>query len=490
MTTRSPWLVLAVVSTALFLIVVDMTILYTALPRLTHDLGATAVEKLWIVNAYSLTVAGLLPASGALGDRYGHRRMFMLGLVIFGVASLMAGLAPSAQVLIAARAVLAVGAAAMMPATLSIIRQTFDDPDQRSLAIGVWAAVASGGAALGPVLGGILLEHFHWGAVFLVNLPIVALSLPLAAIFVPRTQEDGGHPFDPIGSIQILVGLLGLTLAIKEVAKPEPTWQGFALPLLIGGAALTLFIRRQIHSRHPMIDLQLFRDRRFSAGVIGAVSAAAALMGMELVITQRLQLVAEMSPLQAGLFILPIPLASFVAGPLAGMALARIAAGRMLTVALAATGIGAGLYTANFAGPVLAQLLAFAIMGAGIGAAMTAASSAIMLNAPANRAGMAASVEEVSYELGGALGIALLGSLMSGVYTATYLAAGDAAPTLAADSLDQARLLAETLPVEEARRIISTGIAAFDRSMLVVMAATTAVLAVASIWIGRLSRHG
>ncbi|MBK4215742.1 MFS transporter [Paracoccus caeni] len=489
MTTRSPWLILAIVSTALFLIVVDMTVLYTALPTLTHDLDATAVEKLWIVNAYSLTVAGLLPASGALGDRYGHRRMFMIGLVIFGAASLMAGMASSAEMLIAARAVLAVGAAAMMPATLSIIRQSFDDPDQRSLAIGVWAAVASGGAALGPVLGGVILEHFHWGMVFLINLPVVLIALPLAMIYVPRARLDGGHPFDPLGSVQILVALLGLTLAIKEVAKPEPTWQGFVLPLLVGAAALTLFLRRQIRSAHPMIDLNLFRDRRFSAGVIGAISAAAALMGMELVITQRLQLVSELSPLQAGLFILPIPLASFIAGPVAGMALSRVDAGRLMTLALAATGLGAIIYTASFDGAVPLQLLAFAIMGAGIGATMTAASSAIMMNAPANRAGMAASVEEVSYELGGALGIALLGSLMSGVYTATYLAGGDAAPALAADSLDQARLVAESLPVAEARQVIGAGIAAFDRSVLVVMIASTTVLVAASLWIGRLSRR-
>lgn len=488
MQTRSPWLVLAIVSTALFLIVVDMTILYTALPRLTHDLRATAVEKLWIVNAYSLVVAGLLPGSGALGDRYGHRRMFLIGLVIFGAASLLAGLAPSSEILIGARALLAVGAAAMMPATLSIIRHSFDDPAQRSLAIGFWAAVASGGAAVGPLVGGALLEHFHWGSVFLVNLPVVLIAIPLTLVYVPRGKPEGGHPFDPVGSIMILIGLLTLTLAIKEVAKPQPGWMGFILPALIGIAAVYLFIRRQQRGPHPMIDLQLFRDTRFAAGVVAAVSSAAVLLGLELVISQRLQLVAQMTPLQAGLFILPIPLASFMAGPLTGLLLSKVETGQVLTYSFAVTAAGAAVYAFSFDGGAWAQLIAFALIGAGIGAAMTAASSAIMMNAPANRAGMAASIEEVSYELGGALGVALLGSLMSGVYTAAYLAGGDNGAAMAADSLDQAMLVVETAPAEQARQILSAGIAAFERSVSVVMIVSTAILAATTLWIARLSR--
>ena len=487
MTPRSPWLVLAIVSIALFLIVVDMTILYTALPRLAHDLQATALDKLWIVNAYSLTVAGLLPGSGALGDRYGHRRMFMLGLVIFGVASLVAGTAPSTQVLIVARVLLAVGAAAMMPATLSIIRQTFDDPQQRSFAIGVWAAVASGGAAIGPLVGGFMLEHFHWGSVFLVNLPIVIIALPLAALMVPLSRTESGHPFDPIGSIQILIGLVGVTLAIKEIAKPAPTLIEFVGPLLVGIVALTIFVRRQLRDKHPMIDLGLFRDRRFSAGVVTAVVSAAALLGIELVISQRLQLVDGMTPLQAGLFILPIPLASFVVGPLAGLALAQIPTGRMMTAALAVTAIGAAGYIVTYDIAGWQQLLAFAILGAGIGAAMTAASTAIMMNAPAHRAGMAASIEEVSYELGGALGIALLGSLMSGVYTAAYLASGGSG--IAADSLDQARIFAEALPASQAEGVLQLGVAAFDHAVFVVAIATTVLLLGATFWTARLSRR-
>ncbi|WP_207102432.1 MFS transporter [Paracoccus shandongensis] len=488
MPARSPWLVLAIVSSALFLIVIDMTVLYTALPTLTRDLGASATEKLWIVNAYSLVVAGLLPGAGALGDRYGHRRMFMIGLVIFGLASLAAGFAPSSATLIAARAGLAVGAAAMMPATLSIIRHTFEDPDQRALAIGIWAAVASGGAALGPVIGGALLEHFHWGAVFLVNLPVVLAALALTVAFVPRGQGHGHHPFDPVGSVQALVGLVGVTLAIKEIARPEPSVQVLTLAALVGLAALVLFFRRLRRSADPMIDLTLFRDPRFAGGVIGAVVSAAALLGVQLAITQRLQLVQGLSPLQAGLFVLPIPLASFVAGPVAGLMLGRVGAGRLLAATLAISGAGILVYWAGVGQPAV-ELASFAVMGAGIGAAMTAASSAIMLNAPADRAGMAASIEEVSYELGGALGIAMLGSLMAGIYSASFAAAGGWGPE-ATDSLDGALALAATLPAPQADRLLALADAAFDRATGAVALAAGLILLAAGFWVARIDRAG
>jgi DHA2 family multidrug resistance protein-like MFS transporter len=485
MPARSPWLVLAIVSSALFLIVIDMTVLYTALPTLTRDLDASATEKLWIVNAYSLVVAGLLPGAGALGDRYGHRRMFTIGLVIFGAASLAAGFAPTSATLIGARAGLAVGAAAMMPATLSIIRHTFEDPNDRALAIGIWAAVASGGAALGPVIGGALLEHFHWGAVFLINLPVVLAALALTAAFVPRGQGHGHHPFDPVGSLLVLVGLAGVTLAIKEIAKPGPSLTVLLLSALVGLAALALFFRRLRRSANPMIDLTLFRDPRFAGGVIGALVSAAALLGVQLAITQRLQLVQGLSPLQAGLFVLPIPLASFMAGPVAGMMLGRVGAGRLLAATLAVSGAGILVYWAGV-GHQGIELASFAIMGAGIGAAMTAASATIMLSAPADRAGMAASVEEVSYELGGALGIAILGSLMAGIYSASSVAGG--LGNEASDSLDGALALAATLPAPQADRLLSIANAAFDRATGAVALAAGLALLAAGAWVGRINR--
>lgn len=477
MAPRNRWLVLAIVSSALFLIVIDMTVLYTALPRLTYDLGATASEKLWIVNAYPLVVAGLLPGLGALGDRLGHKRLFMAGLLVFGAASLAAAYAPSPAMLVGARVLLAVGAAMMMPATLSIIRLTFTDENERGLAIGIWAAVASGGAALGPVIGGVLLEYFWWGSVFLINVPVVVAAFVLAAALLADRPGEAGRPWDLVGSVQIMVGLVGVAYAIKEISKRAPSWEAALVAGLTGAVAIALFVRRQRASSAPLIEFGLFRNRLFSSGVAAATVASAALIGVELVFSQRLQLVLGLSPLQAGLLILPIPLASFVAGPLAGLALPRLGGERAMWLSLALAGLGLAGFLLSFEAHAAIWLSALAMMGFGIGAAVTAASSAIMLSAPEDRAGMAASVEEVSYELGGALGIAVMGSLMSAIYTAALVLPGGLAvdPT-ARDSLDEALMAAESLDPAAAESLVGLARAAFDQAFVSVVALAAALL--------------
>ncbi|MCT7664975.1 MFS transporter [Shinella kummerowiae] len=471
------WLVLAVVSSALFLIVIDMTVLYTALPVLTQALSANASEKLWIVNAYPLVVAGLLPGLGTLGDRLGHKQMFMAGLVVFGAASIAAAFAPSPELLIAARAALAVGAAMMMPATLSLIRLTFTDERERALAIGIWAAVASGGAALGPVVGGLLLEYFWWGSVFLINVPVVLVALAASGVLLTRRAGDKSRPWDLVGSIQVMVGLVGMTYAIKEAGRRDPSWEMAGLALVIGLVAMALFIRRQRRSAAPLIDFSLFANPRFSAGVATALVASAALIGVELVFSQRLQLVLSYSPLEAGLLILPIPIASFFAGPLTGLALPRLGGERVLWGSLLLTGLALAVFLAIHDGPTVFWLSALAVMGFGVGASMTAASTVIMLSAPEERAGMAASVEEVSFELGGALGIALLGSLMSALYSrAMILPAGTEHATQARDSLDEALMLADRLAPAQADQVITLARGAFDYAFVGVIIAAALLL--------------
>lgn len=475
------WLVLAIVSVALLLIVIDMTVLYTALPRLTHDLGANASEKLWIVNAYPLVVAGLLPGAGTLGDRLGHKRLFLAGLVVFGVASACAAYSPAPALLIASRALLAVGAAMMMPATLSIIRHTFEDDDERAFAIGVWAAVASGGAALGPVVGGLLLEHFWWGSVFLINVPIVLLALPLAWRLIPARPGDAGRRWDLVGSLQIMVGLIALAYAIKALGHRAPALVEVVLAAALGGLFVALFVRRQRRSAQPLIDFALFRNRRFSSGVAAAVTASVALIGMELVFAQRLQLVAGLSPLQAAYLILPIPLGAFIAGPLAGLALKWLDAGRMMALALAVSALGTLGLMLTYDGATWPLIASLAVLGVGLGAAITGASSAIMLNAPAERAGMAASVEEVSYELGGAIGVALLGSVLSAVYSASLVVpAGMTVADTAHDSLDEALIAAEALAPDAAALLTTLARGAFDEAFTVVLVVVIALLLVAS----------
>ncbi|TAJ89845.1 MFS transporter [Reyranella sp.] len=492
MTIKNRWLVLTILSSALFLIVIDMTVLYTALPRLTHDLAATASEKLWIINAYPLVVAGLLPGLGTLGDRFGHKPLFIYGLGVFGAASLLAAYAPVPAVLVGARVLLAVGAAMMMPATLSIIRLTFEDERERSFAIGIWAAIASGGAAIGPVLGGFLLEYFWWGSVFLINVPVVLIALALAVRVIPDRPANTERPWDLIGSVQILVGLIGIAYAIKEASKRAPSWEAVALAAIIGIIALTLFVHRQNRLPHKLIDFSLFRDTRFSSGVATALIASLALIGLELAISQRLQLVLGLSPLEAGLFIIPIPLAAFLAGPLTGLLMPRIGGINILWSSMLVAGAGLAFYLTVHNASLGAQIAGFVILGFGIGAGMTAASSVIMLSAPADRAGMAASIEEVSYELGGAIGIAILGSIMSAVYSLSLvLPESMAVSEMAYDSLDEALIIAEKMTGEAAALLRHQTHQAFDRAFIVVSVIASALLLLTGIavWLGTRKRR-
>ncbi len=479
---QNRWLVLAIVSSALFLIVVDMTVLYTALPRLTHDLAASASEKLWIMNIYPLVVAGLLPGLGTLGDKLGHKRMFMNGLAVFGLASLCAAYSPNPEVLIAARAFLACGAAMMMPATLSIIRLTFTDEKERSLAIGIWAAIASGGAAIGPVAGGVLLEYFWWGSVFLINVPVVLVAFALSAFNLENRPLGSKRKWDLVGSIQIMIGLIALTYAVKELAKRDASMTIFAAALVIGLIATTVFVRRQLTSAEPLIDFSLFKTKLFSMGVFAALVASGSITGMELVFSQRMQLIEGMSPLQAGLVILPIPLAAFVAGPIAGMQLPRLGAGRVLWASLGITALGVVIYILTYKLSTPFYLAGLAVLGFGVGCAMTGASSSIMGNAPAEKAGMAASVEEVSFELGNALGVTIFGTILSAFYTASLvLPAGRNIPIIARDSLDEALLAAQSLPPEDASLLTKLAASSFENAYVAVILATALLLIFATI---------
>jgi len=479
MSFQQKWLALAIVSSAVFLIiVVDMTVLYTALPTLTHDLHASASEKLWIINAYALVVSGLLLGTGTLGDRVGHKRLFVAGLGVFGLASLGAAFSPTPALLIAARAMLGVGAAMMMPSTLSIIRLVFTDERERSLAIGVWASVASGGAALGPVLGGGLLAHFWWGSVFLINVPIVLIAMAATVRLIPAHAGDASRRWDWAGSLQAMVGLIALAYAIKELGKRAPSVLAALLACTIGVLFMVWFLRRQRRMAQPLIDFAIFRHPGFSVAVLAALISSVTLIGMELVYVQRLQLVLDMSPLQAAVFLLPLAIASFVAGPLMGRLLPSLGSKTALVGGLLTAGLGMAACLWQYDAGTAVQAVCLAVLGAGLGATMTAASSTIMHSAPAERAGMAASIEEVSYELGGAIGVTLMGSILSASYTASMLLPEGLSmqAVIALDSLDEALLVAESLPGDAAAALIAAARRAFDQGFTMVLGVGTALL--------------
>ncbi len=393
------WIVLLLVSSMLFLIVVDVTVLYTALPRLTHDLNASASEKLWIMNAYPLIVAGLLPAAGMLTDRIGHKTLFISGLPLFAIASLCAAYSPSATSLIISRGFLAVGVAMSMPATLSIVRQVFTHPQERAVAIGIWSAVASGGAALGPLIGGLLLNHFWWGSVFLINVPIVLLVLPFSIWLIPHFSGQRQHKIDYLSSILILIGLVSAIYTLKEIGKAYTQWNEVIIATLIAIIFLTLFARRQRRQTHPMIDFSLFKKRYFSVGVAMSTLSMVIIVGIEFLLSQRLQLVAGFTPLNAALVILPIPIGSVLASPLAGFWLARLGAVRLIIIGFALTLMG-NLWLIAISNSSIMLMGSLFLIGFGLGIIFTTASTSIMLSVDDKQAGMAASIEDIAYELG------------------------------------------------------------------------------------------
>lgn len=426
---KSPhrWLLLMMVGLGLLLVTVDITILLTALPVLTHELHASAAEGLWIVNAYPLFSTGLLLGAGTLGDRIGHRRMYLVGLVIFGLASLMAAYAGSVAVLVLARVLQAVGASAMLPATLALIRVGFSDERERALAISVWACLSLVGAILGPLLGGWLLGHFHWGALFLVNVPIIAVAWLGTWFVAPEQRNPNADPWDLPSSVLALLTLSSLVLAIKTATHPPIDLGLLGAALATGLVAGLAFVRRQRRLTHPLLDFSLFRNPAFAAGVLGAVSVTFTTGGVLLGVSQRFQWVAGYTPLQSGLLASVLFIGTLPSSILGGLWLHRIGLRRLIAGGLAVGALGmlvaaqalpwhpSGLPAAHEGlGWLVAGLL---LAGLGLGATISVASTAIVESAPPHRAGMASSVEEVAYEFGALLSIALLGSLLTGLYT-------------------------------------------------------------------------
>ena len=426
---KSPhrWLLLMMVGLGLLLVTVDITILLTALPVLTHELHASAAEGLWIVNAYPLFSTGLLLGAGTLGDRIGHRRMYLVGLVIFGLASLMAAYAGSVAVLVLARVLQAVGASAMLPATLALIRVGFSDERERALAISVWACLSLVGAILGPLLGGWLLGHFHWGALCLVNVPIIAVAWLGTWFVAPEQRNPNADPWDLPSSVLALLTLSSLVLAIKTATHPPIDLGLLGAALATGLVAGLAFVRRQRRLTHPLLDFSLFRNPAFAAGVLGAVSVTFTTGGVLLGVSQRFQWVAGYTPLQSGLLASVLFIGTLPSSILGGLWLHRIGLRRLIAGGLAVGALGmlvaaqalpwhpSGLPAAHEGlGWLVAGLL---LAGLGLGATISVASTAIVESAPPHRAGMASSVEEVAYEFGALLSIALLGSLLTGLYT-------------------------------------------------------------------------
>ncbi|MGK5676388.1 MFS transporter [Micromonospora sp. URMC 106] len=415
------WAILGVLVISLLVVVLDNTILNVALRTLAdpvHGLGASQGELEWSINSYTLVFAGLLFTFGVLGDRAGRKRFLLIGLVLFGLASLLSAYAQSPAQLVAARALMGVGGAAIMPVTLSIISNVFD-PRERGRAIGVWAGAVGLAVAIGPILGGALLEHYWWGSVFLINVPVVALGVVLVAILVPESRDPSPGRVDVVGVLLSVVGLVALTYGIIDGGE-----HGFGRPVvwaaILGGlAVLAWFVAYERRSDHPSLDVRLFRVPRFAApvAIVGLVFFAA--MGVMFFSSFYLQLVRDYSPLETGLLFLPFAVAQLVFAPRSAAMVRRYGGRAVAVVGLALTTVSLGAFA--FVGestPIWVVLVVFFLQGTGMANIMPPAMESIMSALPREKAGVGSAVSNTVRQVAGALGVAVLGSVLSAVYRA------------------------------------------------------------------------
>ncbi|MFF3327200.1 MFS transporter [Streptomyces sp. NPDC002889] len=487
------WVVLFVLCISLLLVALDATVLHVAVPAVTEDLRPNGVELLWIVDAYPLICASLLILFGTLGDRVGRRRVLLIGYGLFGLASAVAAFAPTPEVLIGARALLGIGGAMIMPATLSILRDVFPDRRERATAIGIWTAVAAVGAATGPVLGGFLVEHFWWGSVFLINIPLMALILPVGRWLLPESKGAVDGPWDVLGALMAAAGVLGVVLGVKRLGAGDRVLDISTLgPLLVGAALLVVFVQRQRRRVHPLIDMRMFARAAFSTSVGCIVLAMLALVGLELIAVQYLQLVLGLSPLETGLRLLPLTFAAMAAGATGSHTLHRIGPRRMVGWGFVLTAAAVLLLTlmGQHDRPWLLAS-AFVLLGFGLQTTLFGAYESMLSEAPADQAGGAAAIGETSYQLGAGMGIALLGSVMNAAYTpAVTSLAGvpDRLSSAAAHSLGEAYQIADTLDGPTGEALRTTARHSFVHGLHVTLLVSAGLLLVGALAALRLPR--
>lgn len=444
------WAILAVLCASLLVVVVDVTVLHVAAPAISADLDPTALQLLWIIDVYPLVAAPLLLATGVAGDRLGRKSLLLTGFGVFGIASVAAAFAPSATLLIAARALLGIGGAMILPPTMSIIRDVFRNRGERVRAVGIWSATSAGGAAIGPLVGGFLVEHWWWGAVFLINVPILLLVVPFAIRLLPQSRAEEPPPWDTAAVFLAGIGILGIAFGFKEGAR-----YGFFEPLTLvvlstGLASIGLFVRGQLGKSRPVLNVRLFARTEFAIAVGCVFLAMFGLVGIEFFGAQYLQLVLGLEPLAAAARLLPLMLATLVGGLLAARVLSRLGTRWTITFGLGGTALGLL--------PMLALGLQdqywllwppFILIGFALEVALVAANDVIISSVPADEAGGAAAIEETAYELGGGFGVAVLGSILAVAYSARLgpvEGVSSVGIESARESLNRAVDIAQTMP--------------------------------------------
>ncbi|MEX2972768.1 MFS transporter [Streptomyces sp. C184] len=483
---RREWTALGVLLLPCLLVSMDVSVLYFAVPFLTAELEPSSVQQLWILDVYGFVLAGLLITMGALGDRIGRRKLLLSGALLFGLASGLAAYAQSAEMLIAARALLGVGGATLMPSTLALIRNLFHDAKQRGKAVAIWSAAVTGGIAIGPVLSGVLLEHFWWGSVFLMNAPAMVLLLVCGPLLLPEFKNPAAGRFDLTGSLLSLLAMLPAVYGIKEIARDGLAVLP-ALALVAGLLAAAAFVHRQRTARHPMLDLALFRNRGFSVSVLLNLLAMFAIVGCAVFFTQYLQSVRGMSPMEAALWNLLPTLAVGGMAPAATALAQRIDRAGIIAMGFAIA--AGGFVWLSWLEPGSALwfvLVGSSVYASGLVMVMSLGNEMAIGLAPPERAGSASAVLESGTELGGALGMALLGSIGSAVYRSGI---GDALPPglppaasdAARETLAGALAVAAELPGRAGESLLTAVRTAFTEGLQTAVLVAAGVMACAAV---------
>ncbi|GAA4480478.1 MFS transporter [Rhodococcus olei] len=484
------WLGLVVLALAVLLISVDGTVLDLALPFISEDLAPTSTQLLWMIDVYSFVLAGLLVTMGTLGDRIGRRRLLLIGAAGFGLASALAAFAVSPAMLIAARALQGIAGATLMPATLGLIRTMFVNPRQRTTAIAVWGAMAGGGAAAGPLIGGWLLEHYWWGSVFLVNLPVMLVLIVFGPLVIRESKDPNPGRFDLPSAALSMLTMIPLVYAVKESVAHGPSWTLAAVGA-IGAVAGWAFVRRQRTLDAPMLDLGLFARPAFTTAVLTNLLSIFAFAGVLFFGSQYLQLVLGYTPLEAGLLMLPGTAMNIVFSLLAAWFVRRWQPGTVLATGLAVSALGAAALTLLRAdGGPIAFVVGFVLAGIGVGMALTLTSDLVVGAVEPARAGAASAVSETAYELGVALGVAVLGSVVLAVFRGRLdvSALDDGAAHAAQETLGGAVAVAQQAPDAVGAALLESAQHAFVSGTHVAALITTVVLALNAVLVHRIMR--
>ncbi|PXY31090.1 MFS transporter [Prauserella muralis] len=459
---RREWIGLAVLALPTLLASLDMSVLFLALPHLSADLGASGVQQLWILDVYGFLIAGFLVTMGTLGDRIGRRRLLLAGASAFTVASLLAAYSVSAEMLIAARALLGIAGATLMPSTLALIGNMFADAHQRAVAIAVWMSCFMVGTAIGPVVGGVLLEAFWWGSVFLLGVPVMVLLLAVGPILLPEYRDAGAGRIDLLSVGLSLAAILPVVYGLKELAKHG--WQPSSAGAVAAGLAVgVVFVWRQRRLADPLLDLRLFQARAFSTALLIMLLGAVVMAGTFLFVPQYLQLVTGLSPLVAGLWLVPQALAMIASTQLSPHLAKRFRPGPVMTAALLVAAVGCLLITqvdAGGTGAAVLLLAGFTLACVGVAPPATLGTGLVIGSAPPEKAGSASSVSETSNEFGIALGLATLGTIGAAVFR-DRVVLPEGAPEAAGDSLAGAVNAAPDLVGDAGAALLDSARAAF-----------------------------